>query len=83
MDNISFENLIEAHVPQVHQLQNEWAYENVTFGIVIESMADIKVAINPYCYVALDNEKIVGYLTATIIEGNEYNVFPKVVHIFG
>ncbi len=57
-------------------LQNEWFYENNTFGFISDTIDNIKNYPSEYFYLAENENKIIGYITAEIICDNEYNVFP-------
>ncbi|MCQ6558955.1 GNAT family N-acetyltransferase [Paenibacillus mendelii] len=77
LKSIRIEPFVEAYVPQMHQLQQIWAFENITYGVVTDDIADLTAAITPYCYIALNGDTVIGYLTASVVEANEMNIFPR------
>lgn len=70
------EKMKAAHVETVEKLQQEWAQENITYGVAAGTQQQIAEAITPYCFVLKDEQKIIGYLMAEIRKENEYCVFP-------
>ena len=75
--SISYQPFNTSHTNGVLKLSQEWFRENITFGIMPDTAEDVAAYQNEYFHVALDGENVVGYITAEIIEGNEYNVFPR------
>lgn len=75
--SIRIEPFVAAYFPQVQQLQQIWAFENITYGVVAGGIMELAAIINPYCYIALNEDAVVGYLTASLIEANELNIFPR------
>ena len=61
----------------VLDLQHEWFCEDITFGMGKDTAQNILEWPNEYFYIALDDQKVIGYITAEIVNDNEYNVFPK------
>ena len=74
---VNYQKYTNAHLDGVLKLSHEWFAENITFGIVPDTAEDIAAYQNEYFHVALDGGNVVGYVTAEIIEENEYNVFPR------
>ena len=74
---ISYQPFNTSHTNGVLKLSQEWFRENITFGIIPDTAEDIASYKNEYFHVALNGEDVVGYITAEIINGNEYNLFPR------
>ena len=72
-----YELMKEGHLIEVERLQQEWASENITYGVVAGTYQQIAEAMTPYCFVAKDGENIIGYLMAELRQDNEYCVFPN------
>jgi ribosomal protein S18 acetylase RimI-like enzyme len=72
-----YELMQNEHLIDVEKLQQEWQSENITYGLVAGTINQISEAMTPYCLIAKDGEKIIGYLMAKIKNDNEYCVFPN------
>ncbi|MDF2686276.1 MAG: hypothetical protein K0S55_1457 [Clostridia bacterium] len=75
--NITYKLFDIKYLDAVTELQNEWVYEDITFGVVNDNSEKILNYQNDYFYIALDDEKVIGYITADVVNNNEYNIFPK------
>jgi len=64
------------YAERVLNLQQEWVHEFITAGLCSDTIEDILGYQNEYFYIALDGDIVIGYTTARLIHGNEYNVFP-------
>ena len=73
---ITYRPYITAHLDGILRLSQDWFHENITFGVVPDAAEDVASYENEYFHVALDGECVVAYITAEIIEENEYNIFP-------
>jgi len=73
---MTYQQYNNTHTNGIVQLQGEWFQEDITFGIVPSTAEEIAACNSDYFYVALDGEKLIGYVSAEVVEGNEYNVFP-------
>jgi len=73
---IKYKKFDESYLDGVLTLSQDWFHENITFGIVPDTAEDVASYKNEYFHVALDGECVIGYITAEIVEGNEYNIFP-------
>jgi len=65
------------HLEEIAQMQQEWAAEQITYGLVAGHAEQIAADLTPYCYVLKDAQQIIGYLMAEVRHDNEYCVFPK------
>ncbi len=74
--NITYKQFTPEYVEAVLELQHTWVYENITYGVVKETREDMLGYINDYFYIAVEGEKVVGYITAEVVGDNEYNIFP-------
>lgn len=74
--NITYKQFSAEYTGAVLALQHAWVYEDITYGVVNESEEDILGYANDYFYIAVDGEKVVGYITAEVLGGNKYNLFP-------
>jgi len=74
--NITYKQFTPEYIDEVLELQHTWVYENITYGVAIENKEDMLGHINDYFYIAVDDEKVVGYITAEVVGKNEYNIFP-------
>ena len=74
--SIQIKQFTSEYAEAVVKLQQDWVYENITYGFVAETVESILALPNDYFYVALDGETVVGYLSAEVIRHNEYNIFP-------
>jgi len=72
-----FETMKTEHLEEVEKLQQEWASENITYGLTAGTLQQIADALTPYCFVLKDGQKVIGYLMAEIQQDNTYCVFPK------
>ena len=75
--NIAYRQFNAEFLSAVLELQNEWFSENITFGVVPDSAETIQRCLNDYFHIALDDREVKGYVTAEVMEGNEFNIFPK------
>lgn len=74
--NITVKHFTTEYAEQVLKIQHEWVHEFITAGLCADSLNSILDYQNEYFYIALDEETVVGYTTARLVENNEYNVFP-------
>ena len=74
---MTYEIMKTEHLEEVEKLQQEWASENITYGLVAGTLQQISDALTPYCFVLKDDQKIIGYLMAEIRQDNTYCVFPE------
>ena len=74
--NITYQQFEASFLSAVLELQNEWFFEDITFGIVPETAKDIIANQNEYFFIALDEGKVIAYTTAEVIKDNGFNVFP-------
>ena len=68
------------YADDIYKLQNEWVKENITYGYYADSCDEIIDYNKEYCYVAIHEKQIIGYVTAEmrVNDGSGYmNVFPK------
>jgi len=65
------------HLEEIAQLQQQWAAEQLTYGLVAGTPEQIAEGLTPYCYVLKDAQRIIGYLMAEVRHDNAYCVFPK------
>lgn len=72
-----YELMKKEHLKAVEELQQEWEFENITYGVVAGTPQQITAAMTSYCFIVKDNQKVIGYLMAEIRQDNEYCVFPK------
>ena len=79
MDTEAFEikylKFSENHLEKIIELEKEWVLENITYGVVGSTKEEIMQNVNDYFYLALHNEKVVGYIICEEIHNNEYNIF--------
>jgi len=75
--NITYREFGAEYLDAVHKLQNEWFYENITFGLGPDTAETISGWQNGYFFIALDGADVIGYVAAEIVTGNEFNIFPK------
>ncbi len=75
--NITCKQFTREYTYTVLELQHTWVYENITYGVVNETEEDILGYINDYFYIAVEGEKVIGYITAEVVGNNEYNLFPR------
>jgi len=74
--NIIIKQFTSEYADAVLKLQQEWMYENITYGFAADTKESILSLPSDYFYIALDSDIVVGYLTAEVIKDNEYNIFP-------
>jgi 8-oxo-dGTP diphosphatase len=74
--NIIIKQFTSEYAEAVVKLQQQWVYENITYGFIAEAVESVLTLPNDYFYIALDGETVVGYVTAEVIRHNEYNIFP-------
>jgi 8-oxo-dGTP diphosphatase len=74
---ITYRSYTPAHLDGVLRLSQEWFHEKITVGIMPDTAEDVASYENEYFHVALDDERVVGYVTAEVVEKNEYNIFPR------
>lgn len=74
--NITYKQFTPEYTNAVLELQHTWVYENITYGVVNETKEDMLGYAKDYFYIAVDGEKVVGYITAEVVGDNEYNLFP-------
>ncbi|MGI6704909.1 MAG: GNAT family N-acetyltransferase [Clostridia bacterium] len=74
--NITYKQFTHEYAEMILKLQHTWVYENITYGVVNETKEDILEHAKDYFYMAVDGEKVVGYITAEVVRDNEYNLFP-------
>ena len=67
----------EEHSEDVEKLQQEWASEDITYGLVAGTAQQIAEALTPYCFVLKYEQKTIGYLMADIREESDFCIFPK------
>ena len=72
-----YETMKPEHLEEIEKLQQEWASENITYGLAASTLQQISDALTPYCFVLKDGRKIIGYLMAEVQQENVYCVFPK------
>ena len=75
---INYKPLSTEHLETVMKLQQIWAYEDITHGFICDTYEEFERCINDYSFVAIDGDKIVGFIDAEVINDNKYNVFPIV-----
>ena len=75
--SVTYEPMKQKHLPAVAALQQSWEAEGSVYGLLADSETDIAGQLSPYCWVALDEGAVVGFVLATAHEGNEACVFPK------
>jgi ribosomal protein S18 acetylase RimI-like enzyme len=71
------ETMKTEHLEEIAQLQQQWADEQITYGLVAGTPEQIAADLTPYCYVLKDAQQIIGYLMAEVRCDNEYCVFPS------
>ena len=71
-----YETMKKEYLNDVEKLQQEWASEDITYGVVAGTPQQIAEAMTPYCFVLKDEQKIVGYLLAELRRENEFCIFP-------
>ena len=74
--NIKYEPLSTEYIEAVMKLQKIWACEDITAGFMCDTYEDFEACINDYSFVALDGDEVVGFIDASMVHENEYNVFP-------
>ena len=74
---MTYELMENEHLIEVKKLQQEWQAENITYGVVAGTINQISEAMTPYCLIAKDGDKIIGYLMAELRSDNEYCIFPN------
>lgn len=74
--DITYRRFTPEYLDAVLNMQHEWVYENITYGVVSDTKEDVHGNINDYFYIAVDGEKVIGYITAEVLSDNEYNIFP-------
>lgn len=73
---ITYEPLTKENINGAIKLQQLWAHEDITYGLMCDD-AELFDCINEYSFIAKGDGKAIGYITATIIHDNEYNIFPR------
>jgi len=63
---MTYEKMTEKHLPQVKLLQDEWHAEDITYGFAAGTHEQILEAMTDYCFVAVDDNNVVGYLVAEL-----------------
>ncbi len=63
-------------VHAVHELQEAWKQENITYGFTPASLATIEGALGPFFHVAEVNDRIIGFVAATVREGHDISLMP-------
>ncbi|MDD6526369.1 MAG: GNAT family N-acetyltransferase [Oscillospiraceae bacterium] len=77
---IIYRQFEKTYADDIYKLQNEWVKENITYGYYADSCDEIIDYNKEYCYVAIHEKQIIGYVTAEmrVNDGSGYmNVFPK------
>lgn len=77
MNFITYKKFTPEYADRVLELQHTWVNEYITYGVVNGTIEDMLGYANDYFYIAVDGEKVVGYITAEVVSDNEYNLFPK------
>ena len=74
---MTYELMKTEHLPAVEKLQQDWFAENITYGFVAGTARQIADAMTPYCLVAKDGGRVVGFIMAEVKHGNEFCIFPN------
>ena len=77
---IIYRQFEKTYADDIYKLQTEWVKENITDGYYADSCDEIIDYNKEYCYVAIHEKQIIGYVTAEmrVNDGSGYmNVFPK------
>ncbi len=61
---------------EIEKLQEDWSREDITYGLVVETVDKINDKLTPYCFIAKDEENTIGYIMAEIKFDNKNCVFP-------
>jgi ribosomal protein S18 acetylase RimI-like enzyme len=77
MKRIEYLEFSRKYMKNIIELENNWISENITYGLVRSYEDEISKNANDYFYIALDGEKVIGYIICEIIKRNIYNIFPK------
>jgi ribosomal protein S18 acetylase RimI-like enzyme len=72
-----YETMKREYLKDVMKLQEEWFTENITYGFVAGTIDQIAESMTPYCFVAKDEQKIIGFVMAEIRQDNENCIFPN------
>ena len=78
--NITCRPFENTDADDIIRIQNEWVKENITYGYCADIVDEIVNYDKEYFYLAVDNNRVIGYVTAKICinDGLGYmNVYPK------
>jgi len=71
-----YEPMKKEHAGEVEKLQREWFAEDITYGFVAGTAEQIAESVTPYCLIAKDGDRIVGFIMAELCKDNEKCIFP-------
>jgi len=74
---VSYKKFSKKFLDDVIELEKEWTNENITYGIEQSGRDYFLNSDKDFFYIALDEEKVIAYITCETVNNNEYNIFPR------
>ena len=75
--DIVYKRFSNEFLENVIELEKQWVDEDITYGVVPLDKTYFLETDNKYFFLALNDNKAVGYIIAEVIIDNEYNIFPN------
>jgi ribosomal protein S18 acetylase RimI-like enzyme len=80
MNLMNIRSAIEADIPVIGRLQQEWFDESSVYGFVPDSQEQLRLILGSFCLVAETDEDVIGFATGSIHTSDGLAVIPAGKH---
>lgn len=67
----------EVELPEIIKLSRLWEQEQITFGLRANSIDDIRLLIDEYFWIALDEDQVIGYIYGSVKNNDGISVLDQ------